>query len=530
MRDRQRYVHFVKTRSLWMCLAGALASGCGHRRGGGGDDEGDGDADAYAVSVYGYGEAYSALPPGPRGARSRAAGSVMAMTPVAGGLLIAALLTACSGPASPPHGPGTAHPATPVRGATEARGPEDGSGLLAAAPGLGEPGSGPSTLTVAAPESLPAGRLVVAEVVPPALPPAVSRLVCTRTPVAVTDGSTFASAPSIAPTPEGLGIVWAERVNDGNCAFERFHLGLVDARGRLQGARRILTSQPAGNTQIAWTGAELVATYGVLGTGLELVRLGGDGALLQAPVRLGIVTDFHQLEVRGRELWIGWSAGGTFRMRRFDLRGAPLGPEVPFQTPTRSGGTLYFRFLLAENEVVLSWGADGEHHARFGLDGAPIGPPTRFCCPSTGSWSIAGLPALAPLGPGTAVFWGDTSRRPRPLMMTRFDRTGRWLAEGAIGRESWTSDSIAAARASEVGLAWRSRDLPGLRFARIGADGSPIGNEKDLAPGAGAPGCGTADWLAMHPTDRGWAVAWSAARDRQYRVHLAHVCAAELRP
>jgi hypothetical protein len=371
-----------------------------------------------------------------------------------------------------------------------------------------------------------------------ALPVNAHPLACSTAAIQVMTGHTFAFSPVLAQGTDGMGMLWVERVPDGNCENQRYVFGVLREDGSLAGAPVVLSSRGAGQGagQLVWAGGEFLATYGITGGGVELVRVSARGAVVGSPVSLvsgGAI--LHQTSFDGRALWLAWSTGQRVFVRRFDPQGAPLGPELGLDADSRNivqhGNTIlqgpsgWFRFVRAGRDVALAWAGTGYFFQRFTADGAPIGGVAQTCCAPSNNWMIGGSPGLAASGDTAAMVWMETGKRVRPLVLTRFDAQGRTLGDVDIGSPAWVAHPTAVSRGTELGVAWRVMgDVSGVHFARVGPNGDRIGKEIDLHPGVSGPGCDEADAIGGAPTSRGYALAWSGKRDSDYQLFVWHAC------
>lgn len=363
-------------------------------------------------------------------------------------------------------------------------------------------------------------------------------LACTTSAIPLTTGTAYAFSPVLADGPEGLGVLWPERAPDGSCKNQSVHFGIVGTTGQLVGPPRQLSSRGDGQGpgQLVWAGDQYLATYGVAGGGIELARLGATGEPLADPIVL-LAGDalLHRAVFENGTLWLAWATATAVSVRRFTPTGKALGPAVRLgvdsQNISRTGNTIlqgpsgWFRFTRVGSDLAVAWAGSGYFHQRFTATGKPLGPVVKTCCAPSQSWMIGGPPALAAIGGTTSMLWMDTGQKVRPLVLTRFDRRGVELGSSEIGSAAWTAHPSAVERSGELGVAWRVMGPGGgLEFARVAADGSRIGAEQDLRPGAEGPGCDEADAVALAPTAAGYAVAWSEKQGTGYQIVLAHVC------
>ncbi|MDI7266706.1 MAG: MopE-related protein [Myxococcota bacterium] len=293
--------------------------------------------------------------------------------------------------------------------------------------------------------------------------------------------------------------------------------------------------------EIAWNGAGygLVFYDGRSGAwDLYFTRLSAIGAREIPDVQL---TSTVEPSIEPAIVWTGtgygiaWQEGAygpaaEIYFARLNTAGALL--SGPTRITTASGCSRRPSIVWTGTEYAILWNDDRDGNweiylARVSSAGAKIGADIRVTNDTARSYCRGG--ALTWTGTQFGVAWTDDRWGNLEIMFARLDNTGTRIGSElrvTADTNASNSPSIVWAGSSAFGLAWGD-SFDGdseVYFARIAADGTPIGSWRRISNAAGDSLDPRLAWGGRH-----FAVAWYDRRDGNLEIYGARISASGVR-
>lgn len=333
------------------------------------------------------------------------------------------------------------------------------------------------------------------------------------------DGATIRLAPP-APAPivryTAPAIVWtgteygiaaigaSEAFDNNDIYFLR-----ADRDGHLLGAPVRVMPVPLDvvyDPAQVWTGSQFVVGWDDDYT-IHVARLDANGGVLGETLLAGADREasyYPSLTWNGGEIGVAWEdyrlVQSDIYFSRLDQAGRPLGGETRVtQEPSESINNA----LAALGSIYgLIW-LDGfykPHVVTLDSQGSPIGEESLFV-----DASVYDRPVLVAAGQGFGAAWLQTGHNVADVYFARLDSGGRILGTPLRVAQGLNRDVSLAWTGSEFGIGWITYLDPATRlnFARIGADGVPIGGPVPILESVAMRD------LSIAWSGRGFALAWT---------------------